>query len=223
MDQPIVVWNWRRDRHGIVFRKMTSRRLLIATRNRGKLQEINDLLEELPLELCDLNSFPAIASIAETGSTFAENATLKAMGYAVQAFVMTLADDSGLEVEALDGTPGVLSARYAGEGASDSERVEKLLSELKNIEVGNRAARFVSVVAISDLSGTILNVSKGVCNGAIAAAPRGTGGFGYDPIFVPGGFDKTFAELTPLEKNQISHRALALKGATEFLRSLTLR
>jgi XTP/dITP diphosphohydrolase len=223
MDQPIVVWNWRRNRHGIVFRKMSSRRLLIATRNRGKLQEIKVLLEGLPLELCDLNSFPVIGSIAETGNTFAENASLKATGYAAQAVVMTLADDSGLEVEALYGAPGVLSARYAGEGASDSQRVDKLLSELEKIDAGNRAARFISVVAISDSSGTILNVSSGVCNGAIAAAPRGTNGFGYDPIFVPTGFDKTFAELTPLEKNQISHRALALRGATEFLRSLTVR
>src|SRR5436190_20266427 len=169
MDQSIIVWNWRRNRHGIVFRKMSNRRLLIATRNRGKLQEITDLLEELPLELCDLNSFPAIASITETGSSFAENASLKAMGYATRAFVMTLADDSGLEVEALGGAPGVLSARYAGDGASDSERVEKLLSELKNIDVANRAARFVSAVVISDSSGMILNVSSGVCNGAIAA------------------------------------------------------
>lgn len=202
---------------------MSNRRLLIATRNQGKLQEIRDLLEELPLELCDLNSFPAIASVAETGSTFAENASLKAMGYAVQAVVLTLADDSGLEVEALGGAPGVLSARYAGDGASDSERVEKLLSELKKIDVGNRAARFVSVVAISDSSGTILNVSNGVCNGAIADVPHGTSGFGYDPIFVPEGFDQTFAELRPLEKNRISHRARALKDATKFLRSLTLR
>lgn len=202
---------------------MSNRRLLIATRNQGKLQEIRDLLEELPLELCDLNSLPAVASVAETGSTFAENASLKAMGYALHAVVLTLADDSGLEVEALGGAPGVLSARYAGDGASDSERVEKLLSELKKIDVGNRAARFVSVVAISDLSGEILNVSNGVCNGAIADVPHGTNGFGYDPIFVPEGFDQTFAELTPLEKNRISHRARALKGATEFLRSLTLR
>ena len=202
---------------------MSNRRLLIATRNRGKLQEIRDLLEALPLELIDLNSFPAIASIPETGCTFAENASLKAMGYAAEAVVMTLADDSGLEVEALEGAPGVLSARYAGDGASDSERVEKLLSQLRNIDVGNRAARFVSVVAIADLSGAILNISNGVCKGAIADAPRGTSGFGYDPIFVPEGFDRTFAELTPLEKNQISHRARALKGATDFLRSLTLR
>jgi len=202
---------------------MSNRRLLIATRNQGKLQEIRDLLEELPLELCDLNSFPAIASVAETGSTFAENASLKAMGYAAKAVVMTLADDSGLEVAALGGAPGVLSARYAGEGASDSERVAKLLSELRNVDVGNRAARFVSVVAISDSSGTILNISHGVCKGAIADAPRGTNGFGYDPIFVPEGFDRTFAELTHLEKNHISHRARALNGAIDFLRSLTLR
>jgi len=201
---------------------MSRRRLLIATRNRGKLQEFRTLLEELPLEPCDLNSFPAIGTVAETGDTFAENASLKAKEYARQAVVMTLADDSGLEVKALGGAPGVLSARYAGEGASDSERVQKLLSELSNINDGNRAARFVSVVAIADASGTILNVSRGVCNGAIVEAPRGTNGFGYDPIFVPEGFDQTFAELSSEIKNQISHRGRAFQDTAKFLRSLTL-
>lgn len=202
---------------------MSSLRLLIATRNRGKLQEFRALLEELSIELCDLNSFPAIVPVAETGSTFAENASLKAVGYARQAGLMTLADDSGLEVKALGDAPGVLSARYAGEGASDSQRVEKLLSELSNIEVMDRAARFVSVVAISDSSGKVLNVSGGVCDGAITEAPRGTNGFGYDPIFLPEGFDRTFAELTAEVKNEISHRAQAFKGSAKFLRSLTLR
>ena len=201
---------------------MSIRRLLIATRNRGKLQEFWALLAGVAVELCDLNSFPAITSVAETGSTFAENASLKAIGYAGQAGVMTLADDSGLEVEALDGAPGVFSARYAGPGASDTERVDKLLTELSHLDAGNRAARFVSVVAVSDSSGTILNISSGVCNGTIVEAPRGTNGFGYDPIFVPEGFDKTFAELTSEVKNEISHRAHACRSAAKFLRSLTL-
>ena len=202
---------------------MNIQRLLIATRNRGKLQEFRALLAGVSIELCDLNSFPAIASVAETGSTFTENASLKASGYAGQAGVMTLADDSGLEVEALDGAPGVLSARYAGPCASDTERVDKLLAELSRLDAGNRAARFVSVVAVSDSSGTILNVSRGVCHGTIVEAPRGANGFGYDPIFAPEGFDKTFAELTSQVKNEISHRARACRGAAEFLRSLTLR
>jgi XTP/dITP diphosphohydrolase len=199
---------------------MSRRQLLIATRNRGKLHEFRALLEELPIDLCDLNSFPEIATVAETGSTFVENASLKATGYAGQAVMMTLADDSGLEVEALGGAPGVFSARYAGVDASDSERREKLLSELSN--AGNRAARFVSVVAIADSSGTVLNVSRGVCNGSLAHSPRGANGFGYDPIFVPQGFDQTFAELTAEVKNEISHRARAFKATAKFLRSLTL-
>ena len=199
---------------------MSRRQLLIATRNRGKLHEFRALLEKLPIDLYDLNSFPEIAAVAETGSTFGENAALKAIGYAGQAGMVTLADDSGLEVEALGGAPGVFSARYSGDGASDSERVEKLLSELS--KVTNRAARFVSVVAISDSSGTILNVSRGVCHGSIARDPRGANGFGYDPIFVPQGFDQTFAELAAELKNEISHRARAFDDAAKFLRSLTL-
>src|ERR1044071_1631168 len=112
---------------------MSVRQLLIATRNQGKLQELRDLLKERPFDLCDLSSFPAIQTVAETESTFAENATLKAVGYAKQSRVITIADDSGLEVEALGGRPGVLSARYAGAGASDSDRVDKLLGELLNL------------------------------------------------------------------------------------------
>jgi XTP/dITP diphosphohydrolase len=199
---------------------MSRRQLLIATRNRGKLHEFRALLEKLPIDLCDLNAFPEIAAVAETGSTFVENAALKAIGYAGQAGMVTLADDSGLEVEALGGAPGVFSARYSGDGASDSERVEKLLSELSRVT--NRAARFVSVVAISDSSGSILNVSRGVCNGSIARDPRGANGFGYDPIFVPQGFDQTFAELAAEVKNEISHRARAFDDTAKFLRSLTL-
>lgn len=202
---------------------MSLSRLLIATHSQGKLQEFRALLKELPLELRDLNSFPAISPVAETGSTFTENASLKATAYAVQAEEITLADDSGLEVQALGGAPGVLSARYAGAGASDFDRTEKLLRELLKTGDADRAARFVSVVAIADASGTILNVSTGVCHGRISRTPRGKNGFGYDPIFIPEGFDKTFGELPAAVKNEISHRARAFQGAADFLRSLTLR
>lgn len=201
---------------------MSVRQLLIATRNQGKLQELRDLLKERPFDLCDLSSFPAIQTVAETESTFAENATLKAVGYAKQSRVITIADDSGLEVEALGGRPGVLSARYAGAGASDSDRVDKLLGELLNLPSSKRGAQFVSAVAIANGQGEILNISIGVCVGRIADAPRGANGFGYDPVFIPDGFGETFAELPSKVKNQISHRARALKGAAEFLRSLTL-
>jgi XTP/dITP diphosphohydrolase len=201
---------------------MSLHQLLIATRNQAKLQELRDLLQERPFDLGDLSSFPAIQTVAETGSTFAKNAELKAAGYAEQAGVMTIADDSGLEVQALGGRPGVLSARYAGAGASDSDRVDKLLSELSNVPASNRGAQFVSAVAIANGEGEILNISIGVCTGRIADAPRGANGFGYDPVFIPDGFGETFAELPSNVKNQISHRARALKGAAEFLRSLTL-
>ena len=202
---------------------MSSQQLLIATRNRGKLREFGALLEELRLELCDLNLFPQIATVTETGSTFIDNASLKARGYALQAGVLTLADDSGLEVAALGGAPGVLSARYAGLAASDSKRIEKLLSELSALNAPNRAARFVSVIAIANSTGKILNVSSGQCTGTITAIPRGENGFGYDPVFLPDGFERTFGELPAEVKNQISHRARAFKGAANFLRSLTLR
>jgi XTP/dITP diphosphohydrolase len=201
---------------------MSSQQLLIATGNRGKMREFRALLADLPIELCDLNSFPQIATVEETGRTFFDNASLKATGYALQAGVMTLADDSGLEVEALGGAPGVRSARYAGSAASDSKRIEKLLSELSAMNAPNRNARFVSVVAIADPSGKILNVSSGQCTGTITAIPRGENGFGYDPVFLPDGFDRTFGELPAEVKNQISHRARAFEGTANFLRSLTL-
>lgn len=198
---------------------MTHSELLIATYNSGKLRELRELLAEHRFELRDLHSFPSVPVIEETGSTFADNARLKATGYAMRTGLMTLADDSGLEVSALGGLPGVRSARYAGGDASDAERVQKLLSELSTST--HRAAQFVSTIAIADRSGAILNVSTGVCVGEIASAPRGENGFGYDPIFIPAGFDETFAELAADIKNQISHRAQALKKAEEFLRSLT--
>src|SRR6185369_136525 len=127
--------------------------------------------------------------------------------------------DSGLEVEALDGAPGVFSARYAGADASDADRRTLLLSELDKTRDSDRRARFVAVVAIATSTGEILNLSEGICEGLITFAPRGTGGFGYDPLFVPDGYDQTFAELPDAIKNRISHRARALLGTREFLTS----
>src|SRR5215471_11664143 len=201
---------------------MNRQSLVIATRNRGKLLELRAVVGELPLVLLDLHSFPSVRTVSETGTTFVENASLKAAGYALQTGEMTLADDSGLEVDALGGAPGVLSARYAGDGASDAERVNKLLAELSRVKFGERTARFVSVIAIANQEGAILNVSQGVCEGRIAATPRGRNGFGYDPVFIPRGFDQTFAELPPLLKNRISHRGKALAAVTNFLRCLTV-
>ena len=195
--------------------------LLIATGNKGKLQELRQLLPDLPLVLLGLGDFPAIGTVAETGATFVENASLKASEYARQAKVLTLADDSGLEVDALDGAPGVRSARFAGETASDEARVDKLLTELSSVEGAQRSARFVCAIVIAHGEGAILNVSTGICEGHIAVAPRGKRGFGYDPVFIPEGHRSTFGELSPEIKNQISHRARALKEAHHYLRALT--
>jgi len=197
------------------------RTLLIATRNRGKLKEIKELVDDLPFNIVDLSKFPSIETVEESGDTFAGNASLKARGYARQAGVLTLADDSGLMVDALDGDPGVHSARYAGEGASDRERTEKLLRALADVPQSRRGARFVSVIAIAQHKGEIVHVSVGECQGQIARDPRGDGGFGYDPIFIPEGSTLTFGELAADEKNRISHRAHALSKAVAFLRALT--
>jgi XTP/dITP diphosphohydrolase len=197
------------------------RSLVIATFNKGKLQELRELLAKLPFVISDLEGFPSIQPVPEPGETFIQNASLKASGYARQTGLLTLADDSGLEVDALSGAPGLLSARYAHEGASDAERTTKLLSELTHVQGAARTARFISAVAVANRDGKIIHVSNGTCEGRIAEAPHGTNGFGYDPVFIPAGFDRTFAELQPVVKNRISHRARALSGAAEFLRSLT--
>lgn len=204
-----------------VFQVNVPQPLLVATRNFGKLEELRQLLSALPFDLYGLDRFPGVEGIPETGKSFIENASLKAVGYATQTRVLTLADDSGLEVDALGGGPGIFSARYAGEQASDIERTTKLLAELSSMASPERTARFVSAVAIASGEGQILNVSVGTCDGHIGFAPRGSAGFGYDPIFIPVGYVQTFAELKAEIKNQISHRARALVGAREFLRSLT--
>ena len=200
---------------------MSKRGLLIATSNDGKLAELRELLTNLPFTLFSLADYPQIQIVAETGLTFIENASIKASGYARQTGLLTLADDSGLEVEGLHGAPGVWSARYLNENASYADRIQALLTELSDSRSADRAARFVCAVAISDIEGSLLHVSVGTCKGQLAKSPRGSGGFGYDPIFVPDGYDVTFAELSPHIKNQISHRARALREAREILRCLT--
>ena len=193
--------------------------LLLGTGNPGKLREITSILEGSGWTFSSLQEFGHVGSAEENGVTYSENAIAKTRFYAAETGLIALADDSGLEVAALAGAPGVFSARYAGEDASDADRRQLLLSELS----GNpdRRARFVSVVAIADPSGTVLNVSEGICEGSITFAPRGEGGFGYDPLFIPDGYTQTFAELLEEVKNRISHRALALAQTKEFLKSLT--
>lgn len=191
--------------------------LLLGTRNAGKVREIESILGDVPWRIRSLQEFADIDVPAETGDTYADNAIIKARFYARATGVCALADDSGLEVEALGGAPGVYSARYAGAGASDADRRTLLLAELANAPAEQRKARFVCVVAIALPDGAVLNTSEGTCHGKIIFEPRGNGGFGYDPLFVPDGFDQTFAELPDTIKNQLSHRARALLKTREFL------
>ena len=192
--------------------------LLLGTRNPGKVREITSILESSGWAFSSLQEFPNVGLAAENGETYSENAIAKACFYATATGLWALADDSGLEVKALSGAPGVFSARYAGENGSDAHRRELLLSELAQVDRSQRQARFVSVVAIASADGEVVNVSEGICEGTITFAPRGEGGFGYDPLFVPDGYEQTFAELPQNVKNQISHRARALIETERFLR-----
>jgi len=194
-------------------------KLLIATNNRGKMREYRELLANLPIEI----TFPAqeglTLKVEETGETYAENARLKAVAFAQASGLPTLADDSGLEVDALDGAPGVRSARYAGPNAGDADRTRKLLDALADVPAGRRTARFRCVIALALPDGTIHTVA-GTCEGEIGFAPRGEHGFGYDPVFlVAGQGGRTMAELSPAEKNRISHRAQAVAAARPLLQS----
>jgi XTP/dITP diphosphohydrolase len=196
-----------------------SHQLLVGTSNAGKVAELTRLLADLPVRLCGLSDLPAVTDVEETGKTFAENAILKARYYAAHSGLWTLADDSGLEVEALGGAPGVLSARYAGPGASDEERMSRLLAELNATGDVERRARFVCVIAIAAPGAEKINCFTGACDGRIAEEARGSGGFGYDPVFVPDGYTQTFGELPRSVKGRISHRARALAEARAFLRA----
>ncbi len=195
--------------------------LLIATRNNGKVKELENLLADLPVRLRSLNDFPNVPEAEETGATFAENARLKAQFYAARTGLFALADDSGLAVEALGGAPGIFSARYAGDDASDAQKIEKLLKELNATGAENRRARFVCAIAIADANGEIKFLAEGICGGAIAHDARGKNGFGYDPIFIPDNFNQTFGELSDDIKRQISHRARAIKKIIRYLRDFT--
>ena len=191
-------------------------KLLLATNNQGKAREYKSLLEGVPFELVMPAQVGVSAEVAEVGKSFEENAVLKAATLALKSGLLTLADDSGLEVEALGGEPGVLSARYAGENASDSDRLNYLLNKLKGVPERERTARFRCVIAIASPDSRV-EVCSGACRGIIATAPRGYNGFGYDPVFCVPELGKTIAELPPEEKNRISHRARAAEKARELL------
>ncbi len=185
-------------------------KLIIATRNAHKLEEIRAIFDFQGLEVLSAFDFPEIPDVEEDADTFVGNAVKKAVEIAVATGCWTLADDSGLEVDALQGAPGVYSARYAGEPCDYAANNEKLLGELAGKDL--RTARFKTVIALSDPAGNAKTV-EGVCPGKIIDELRGTNGFGYDPLFVPDGYDQTFAELDASVKNRISHRANALAAA----------
>ena len=193
------------------------KKLLIATTNPGKIKELSSLLEGLPYQVIGLGDLPdSYDVVEETGKTFTENAILKSEYSFAQTGILSLADDSGLAVDALNGAPGIYSARFAGEGATDADRVVKLLSDLQGIAPENRGAQFVCSIAITGFAeGT--KTFEGVARGIIAKTPRGENGFGYDPIFEDVISGKTFAELNRTEKSLSSHRGKSLMLAKEFL------
>lgn len=191
--------------------------ILVATKNSGKVKELQKLLTDLSFQLKSLNEFPHVVEAEETGASFAENAVIKAQAYSSQTGLWSLADDSGLEVAALGGAPGIFSARYSGEKATDRENIEKLLHELNETHDRARLARFVCAMAISDREGEIKFLTRGVCEGKISLSSCGTNGFGYDPIFIPDGYQQTFGELPDETKREISHRARAAEKIIRFL------
>jgi XTP/dITP diphosphohydrolase len=196
---------------------MLSGRIVLASGNPGKLQELAALLAPLGLTVLTQTSL-GVESVEETGDSFAANAHLKARHAALITGLPALADDSGIEVDALHGRPGVRSARYAGEHASDSENLHKLLDELHAVPAGQRAARYQCVIAlVRSASDPQPLLAKGTWEGTIVTAARGAGGFGYDPIFQPRGFECTAAQLSAAQKNAVSHRAQALRELMKHL------
>ena len=194
-------------------------KLLLATKNAAKVQEYLLLLRDLPFKLTNLAEEGIDTVVSETGDTLEQNAALKAAAYASMSNMLALADDSGLEVDALGGEPGVLSARYAGTDASDEERVEWLLTRLEGIPWRKRKARFRCVIAIVWPGGQ-MELCQGECQGIIALNPKGENGFGYDPIFYLPHLGKTMAELSIEEKNEVSHRGRAAKQVQQTLLKL---
>lgn len=188
-------------------------RLLVATKNRGKLEEFRRILAGLDVELVSADEL-GLPDVDETGETFEANAILKAKAQAEASGLMALADDSGLEVDALGGAPGVRSARYADGGGAEAN-VRKLLAALDDVPDDRRGARFRCVIALADPGGPLgdrIELAEGRCEGRIARAPSGSGGFGYDPVFVPEGLDRTMAEISAKTKDDISHRGRACEA-----------
>lgn len=185
------------------------KKLILATNNRHKISEMSAILDGLDIQILSANDIPDFPEIEETGETLADNATLKVQAVWEQYHLPTVADDTGLEVDYLDGAPGVYSARFAGPGCSFDDNNRKLLALLSDVPADKRTARFKTVIAFMDNSG-VLHLVDGLLEGAIAESPRGVNGFGYDPVFIVSGTDKTLGEFNTAEKNKISHRGRAL-------------
>lgn len=192
---------------------------VLATRNPGKVREILDLLRDLPLLVYSLDAFPQIRHLPEDGLTYTENAISKALTVARLTRRLAIADDSGIEIDALQGAPGPQSRRFLGEDASDASRNARILKLLADVPAKARSARYRAVVAVATPEGTV-RTFEGVCEGQIASVPRGSHGFGYDPIFLVPEHGKTVAQLPLVVKNRISHRARALAAARPYLRQL---
>jgi XTP/dITP diphosphohydrolase len=200
-----------------------SRTLLLATRNRGKIREFTQLFAEIAeLNVIALDALPPLPEVIEDGDTFEHNAAKKAREVAAATSLLVLADDSGLEVDALDGRPGVRSARYAHDHASDEENNQRLIAELRDVPTDRRSARYRVVLALADPQGPLretVHLEQAACEGSIRLTPRGNNGFGYDPYFEPRGYTVTMAELPPEEKNRISHRGQASQKMRRFLQN----
>ena len=197
------------------------RKLILATHNQGKVAELQRVLASFPLEIISLRDLSGLPAVPETGSTFEENALLKAETISRLTGEMVLADDSGLEVASLQGKPGIFSARFAGESATDEENNTYLLKLMAEVPPQERKARFVCAMALA-VPGQKTAVVEGGCEGFIAAAPRGNHGFGYDPLFIFAGEGQTFAEMEPGLKNRVSHRGQALEKIKKLLASIKL-
>lgn len=183
--------------------------LIIATKNAGKAKEFQQFFAQLHIRVKSLLDFDDLPDVEETGTTFAENARIKAETIAELLNMPVLADDSGLEIDALQGRPGIYSARYAGEDKDDEANIRKVLEEMQSVPMENRTARFVCVLALAE-KGKETVITEGYCEGKIALHPAGENGFGYDPIFIPEGYTNTLAELNPSVKQEISHRRHAM-------------
>jgi len=195
-------------------------KLLVATHNQGKVAEFAEMLADMAIEWLSLDAVGVTDDVEETGATFRENAILKATAYARATGLLTLADDSGLEVDALGGEPGIYTARYGGEGLDHEGRYQLLLRNLAGVPWAARTARFHAVIALADPQGSVMGLADGVCEGMIATEPAGSGGFGYDPVFFLPDRGITMAQVGAGIKHQISHRGQAMKAIAPLLRQI---